>query len=56
MSDIEWNERLAVTKREVEEDSKYYDYCITNEDGKLHETVENVVAILQKEGYTLEIS
>ena len=53
MSDIEWQERLAHTKREIEEDAPWYDYRITNEDGKLEAAVEKVVEILTKEGYTL---
>lgn len=53
MSDHEWQERLAFTKREIEEEAPWYDYRITNEDGKLDEAVDSVVAILKKEGYTL---
>lgn len=54
MTDREWEERLAHTRREVEEDSPFYDYRITNEDGKLDEAVNEVIEILTKEGYTLE--
>lgn len=54
MSDIEWQERLAFTKREIEEESAWYDYRIQNEDGKLDEAIAEVIAILKKEGYTLE--
>lgn len=53
MSDAEWNERLAFTKRELAEEAPWYDYRITNEDGKLEEAIASVVEILQKEGYTL---
>jgi guanylate kinase len=54
MSDKEWEERLAFTKREIEEESPWYDYRIKNEDGKLDEAIDEVIAILKKEGYTLE--
>ena len=54
MSETEWRERLSITKKEVEEDSVWYDYRVVNEDGKLEEAVEEVVAILEKEGYNLK--
>lgn len=53
MSDVEWKERAAFTKREIEEEAPWYDYRITNEDGKLNEAVNEVIEILKKEGYTL---
>ena len=53
MSDVEWNERKEFTKREIEEESPWYDYKIVNEDGKLDEAVEHVIDILNKEGYSL---
>lgn len=53
MSDIEWQERLSHTKREIEEDAQWYDYRIQNEDGKLEEAADAVVEILKKEGYTI---
>ena len=51
MSDAEWGERMQHTKREIEEDAPWYDYRVTNEEGKLTETVDQVVEILKKEGY-----
>jgi guanylate kinase len=53
MSDIEWQERVKITQQEVEHDAPWYDYRITNEDGKLAEAVQEVMAILEREGYTL---
>lgn len=53
MSDIEWHERLAITQDEVAHDAPWYDYSIVNEDGKLDKAIDEVVAILTKEGYTL---
>jgi guanylate kinase len=54
MSDTEWAERQAFTKREIAEEAPFYDYHIQNEDGKLDEAVEAVIAILKKEGFALE--
>ena len=55
MSDAEWSERREFTKREIEEEAPWYDYKIVNEDGKLEESIERVIEILQKEGYDLGI-
>ncbi|MFZ2593177.1 MAG: hypothetical protein WAX38_00185 [Minisyncoccia bacterium] len=52
MTDLEWQERLAHTKREIEEDAPWYDYRITNEDGKLDEAVTQVLTILKNEGFS----
>ncbi len=54
MSDAEWQERLAFTKREIEEESPWYDHRITNEDNKLEESVQRVIDILKQEGYDLK--
>lgn len=51
MSDAEWAERMQHTKREIEEDAPWYDYRVTNEEGKLDDTVNQVVSILKEEGY-----
>ncbi len=53
ISDVEWQERLEFTKREVEEEAPWYDYRIRNDNDKLDESVASVVEILEKEGYTL---
>lgn len=53
VSDTEWAERMKHANREIEEDAPHYDYQIRNEDGKLKEAVDEVVAILKKEGYNL---
>ena len=54
MSPSELAERMKMVKREVEEEAPHYDYRVVNADGKLEETINNVMAILKKEGYTLE--
>jgi guanylate kinase len=54
MSDIEWQERIQFTQNEVVHEAPWYDYRISNEDGKLPEAVDEIVGILKKEGYTLD--
>ena len=54
MSEVEWQERLKFTQNEVAHEAPWYDYRISNEDGKLESAVEEVVGILKKEGYNLE--
>lgn len=54
MSDTEWAERQAFTKREIEAEAPLYDYHIQNEDGKLDEAVSAVIDILTREGFTLQ--
>lgn len=54
MSDTEWAERQAFTKREIAEEAPFYDYQIQNEDGKLDEAVRSVIDILVREGFELE--
>lgn len=54
MSDLEWAERQAFTKREIAEEAPFYDHQIQNEDGRLDEAVDAVIALLKKEGYALE--
>lgn len=53
MTDLEWQERLAHTQREITEDAPFYDYRIQNDDGKLDQAIDEVIEILRKEGYTL---
>ena len=54
MSPAELAERMKMVKREVEEEAPQYDYRVVNADGKLEETISDVMAILKKEGYNLE--
>ncbi len=54
MDDAEVMERLAIGKREMEEDVKEYDFTVINAQGQLDHAVESVVDILKKQGYTLE--
>jgi guanylate kinase len=49
----ELEKRLAYARREIEEESGYYDYRVTNVQGKLEETLTEIIGILQKEEYEL---
>lgn len=46
--------RLDIALQEIKEDAPFYDYRITNEQGRLIESADRVVEILEKEGYNLE--
>lgn len=50
----EFDARMRITEDEMRLHSPQYDYRVVNADGKLDETVEEVVAILEKEGYNLK--
>lgn len=53
MTEDEIQKRMLIGEKEMEEFADKYDYQVVNADGKLNEAVEEVVAILKKEGYTL---
>ncbi|PIR82798.1 guanylate kinase [Candidatus Kaiserbacteria bacterium CG10_big_fil_rev_8_21_14_0_10_59_10] len=53
MSDAELEERMRIAEKEIAEYAPQYDYRVVNADGKLARAVDEVVEILQKEGYTL---
>lgn len=53
MSPRELEERMHITEREVKMDAPRYDFRVTNTGGMLSETTEQIVEILQKEGYSL---
>lgn len=52
-SDKEFDARMKITEEELRVHAPQYDYRVTNADGALQETAEEVIAILQKEGYHL---
>ncbi|OGG54222.1 hypothetical protein A3H16_02000 [Candidatus Kaiserbacteria bacterium RIFCSPLOWO2_12_FULL_53_8] len=52
-SEIEFKARMKVTEQELHEHAPQYDYRIVNADGKLEDTLREVVEIMQKEGYNL---
>lgn len=53
MSEEEIQARMDIARIEINEHAPEYDYIVTNTHGKLSETVEQVVAIMKKEGYNL---
>lgn len=52
-SDREFEMRMKITEDEVRMHAPQYDYRVVNADGLLNATVERVVEILKKEGYSL---
>lgn len=52
-SQKEFDERMKITENEIRVHSPQYDYRIINADGALLETVDQVIEIMRKEGYTL---
>ena len=53
MGDKDISVRLENAEHEVEYEQSFYDYVVTNGNGKLEEAVSRVIEILQSEGYNL---
>jgi guanylate kinase len=53
MSERELDERMRITEREINIDAQQYDYRVVNTGGMLSQTTDQVIEILQKEGYNL---
>lgn len=52
-SEKEFEERMKITEDELRTHAPLYDYRVVNADGSLAETVDRVIEILRKEGYSL---
>lgn len=52
-SPMEFEARMKVTEQELHEHAQQYDYRVVNADGRLEDTLREVVEIMQKEGYNL---
>jgi guanylate kinase len=52
-NDKEFHERMKITEQELRVHAPQYDYRVVNADGALNETVEQVMDIMRKEGYSL---
>ncbi len=52
-SQKEFDERMRITEEELRVHAPQYDYRVVNADGSLLETVDHVIEIMRKEGYTL---
>jgi guanylate kinase len=53
MSAKELEERMKIAEREVSIDAPQYDYRVVNTGGMLMQTTDQIIEILQKEGYSL---
>ena len=54
ISSDELSRRLDNANAEIKDEGPFYDYNVINADGHLSEAVDEVVAILKKEGYSFE--
>ncbi|MDO8552346.1 MAG: hypothetical protein Q7S01_02315 [bacterium] len=54
LADADIAKRRENAEAEMKDEKSFYDYTVVNADGKLNEAVEQVVAILRKEGYDLK--
>lgn len=54
LGDAEYAMRLRITEEEMRVHAPKYDHRVVNADGAIEETVENIITILQKEGYDLD--
>ncbi|MDO8514276.1 MAG: guanylate kinase [bacterium] len=52
-SEAEFQARMKVTEEELRVHAPQYDYRVVNANGKLEDTVHDVVDIMRKEGYNL---
>ena len=52
-SEAEFQARMKVTEEELRTHAPQYDYRVVNANGKLEDTVREVVDIMRKEGYNL---
>jgi guanylate kinase len=53
-SQEEFEARMKITEEEMRVHAPQYDYRVVNADGMLDETAQEVVEIMQKEGYNLQ--
>lgn len=52
-SSTEFDARMKITEEEIHVHAPQYDYRVVNADGKLAEAVQEIVAIMKKEGYNI---
>ena len=53
MTEKELGNRIENARAEIENEEKFYDYIVYNENGKLEQAMAEVIGILQKENYEL---
>jgi len=51
---VEFEARMKITEEEMRVHAPQYDYRVVNADGRMEDTVRDVVEIMRKEGYTLQ--
>jgi len=54
ISDEELEKRLKNAENEIKSEEKFYDYTVINKENKLEKTIDEIVKILIKEGYSLK--
>jgi guanylate kinase len=54
LSEEEIEKRIEIAQREITEYAPEYDHRITNQDGHLSETVNEIITTLEKEGFVLQ--
>jgi len=52
-SEKEFDARMKITENELRTHAPHYDYRVINADGRLADSVAQVIEIMKKEGYTL---
>ena len=55
MSEEELERRIEIARREISEYAPEYDYQVINADGHMEDAVNEIIRILEKEGFTLQI-
>jgi guanylate kinase len=50
----ELNKRLESARNEIKNEAKYYDYIIINKQGRLNDTIKQLINIIKKEKYSLK--
>ncbi len=53
-SQKEFDARMKITEEEMRVHAPQYDYRVINADGRLQDTLADVIDIMRKEGYTLQ--
>jgi guanylate kinase len=49
----ELEKRIENARQEIKTEKKYYDYIVTNKDGKLRKALDEIIKILKRENYNL---
>ena len=55
MTEAEITARMEIAHKEIDEHAPEYDHCEVNAEGKLDDTIEQIIGIIRKEGYDIGI-